>query len=91
MQIEDLYNVYLRSRGVSTDTRQITPGSVFFALKGPNYNANEFAAEALAAGAAAAVVDQERFAIDNRCILVEDGLTALQRLARHHRSQLKIP
>ena len=91
MRIEALYDLYLRSGSVSTDTRQITPGSVFFALKGPNYNANEFASEALASGAAAAVVDQERFAIDDRYVLVDDGLAALQRLAKHHRNQLKIP
>ena len=69
----------------------ITPGSVFFALKGPKFNANEFAAEALKKGAAYAVVDEKAYQVDDRCLLVDDGLTALQDLARFHRSQLKIP
>ena len=86
-----IYEHYLKSGKVSTDTRQITPGSVFFALKGPKFNANAFAEEALAKGAGYAVVDEERFVKDDRFLLVEDGLTALQELAKHHRSQLTIP
>ncbi len=89
--IETIYSKYKESGKVSTDTRQITPGSVFFALKGPNFNANEFAAEALAKGASYAVVDEKKFALDQRFLLVDDGLTALQDLARYHRSQLIIP
>ncbi len=69
----------------------ITPGSVFFALKGPKFNANEFAAEALKKGASYAVVDEKAFQVNDKCILVDDGLKALQDLARYHRSQLKIP
>ncbi len=91
MRIEDLYQKFLTSTGVSTDTRLITPGSVFFALKGPKFNANEFAAEALKKGAAYAVVDEKAYQINDNCLLVDDGLTALQDLARYHRSQLKIP
>lgn len=91
MRIEDLYQKFLSSTGVSTDTRMITPGSVFFALKGPKFNANEFAAEALKKGAAYAVVDEKDYVAGDKCLLVDDGLTALQDLARHHRSQLNIP
>jgi UDP-N-acetylmuramoyl-tripeptide--D-alanyl-D-alanine ligase len=69
----------------------ITPGSVFFALKGPKFNANEFAADALKKGASYAVVDEKAYQVNDNCILVDDGLKALQDLARHHRSQLKIP
>ena len=69
----------------------ITPGSVFFALKGPKFNANEFAAEALKKGASYAVVDEKAFQVNDNCILVDDGLKVLQDLARYHRSQLKIP
>jgi len=69
----------------------ITPGSVFFALKGPKFNANEFAADALKKGASYAVVDEKAFQVSDKCILVDDGLKALQDLARYHRSQLKIP
>ena len=91
MRIEDLYKHFLSSTGISTDTRMITPGSVFFALKGPKFNANEFALEALKKGASYAVVDEKAFQVSDNCILVEDGLKALQDLARYHRSQLKIP
>ncbi len=91
MDIKSLYQKYLQSGKVTTDTRQITPGSVFFALKGPNFNANTFAEEALKKGAAYAVVDEGTYKKDDRYVLVKDGLEALQRLARHHRDQLKIP
>lgn len=91
MDIKSLYQKYLQSGKVATDTRQITPGSVFFALKGPNFNANTFADEALKRGAAYAVVDERDFAKDDRYVLVENGLDALQKLASHHRDQLKIP
>ncbi len=91
MIIEQLYKKYLETGKVSTDTRQITPGSVFFSLKGDKYNANEFASEALAKGAKYAVVDDERFVKGDQYILVEDSLVALQKLAKRHRSQLKIP
>jgi UDP-N-acetylmuramoyl-tripeptide--D-alanyl-D-alanine ligase len=91
MHTELLYQRYLKSSGVSTDTRQITPGSVFFALKGPKYNANEFAADALDKGASAAIVDDSSFAKDERFVVVDDTLKALQLLAKHHRGLLKIP
>ena len=91
MEIHELYQKYLETGKVSTDTRQITTGSVFFALKGPNFNANEFAGEALQKGASYAVVDDVRFVHNDRCILVDDGLKSLQALARYHRSQLNIP
>jgi len=91
MDIESLYKKFLQSGEVSTDTRQITPGSVFFALKGPKFNANAFAEEALRKGASYAVVDEKEFAQHANTILVEDGLKALQQLAQHHRSQLTLP
>jgi UDP-N-acetylmuramoyl-tripeptide--D-alanyl-D-alanine ligase len=92
MNIEKLYSVYLSNRKISTDTRQIAPGSIFLALKGDNFNANEFADQALDKGAAYVVIDDKRFKKnDDRYILVFDVLTTLQDLARHHRSQLKIP
>jgi UDP-N-acetylmuramoyl-tripeptide--D-alanyl-D-alanine ligase len=91
MHIRLLYTLFQQTRKVSTDTRQITPGSVFFALKGPNFNANEFASEALARGAMIAVVDERRFAINDRYVLVDDVLKTLQELAVHHRNQLDIP
>lgn len=91
MDIQTLYKRFLECDKVSTDTRQILPGSLFFALKGPKFNANEFAEEALNKGARYAVVDEAAFVKDERYLLVEDGLTALQDLAKHHRDQLSIP
>jgi UDP-N-acetylmuramoyl-tripeptide--D-alanyl-D-alanine ligase len=91
MEIEKLYQRYLSSGKISTDTRKIEPGSLFFALKGDNFNANEFALEALKKGATFSIVDEERFAVDDRCILVDNVLSTLQKLARHHRDQFTIP
>ncbi len=93
MEIERLYKLYRSSTGVSTDTRNIKDGNVFFALKGPNFNANEFAPKALEAGASLVVIDEEAFAVsgDERYFLVDDALTALQQLANYRRKQLSIP
>lgn len=91
MDITTLYQRFLESGKVSTDTRQITPGSIFFALKGDKFNANEFAQQAIEKGARYAVVDEQKYALDDRYVFVNDVLTTLQELARHHRSQLKIP
>jgi len=91
MDIEKLYNYYLESRKVSTDTRKILPGSIFFALKGDRFNANEFAAQALEKGASYAVIDEERYSVSDKCIVVTDVLATLQSLAAYHRQQLQIP
>lgn len=90
-ELEKLYDKFKKSGSVSTDTRQITRGSVFFALKGDRFNGNEFADEALQKGAAYVVVDEADKIKDDRYILVKDTLVALQQLARHHRDQLTIP
>lgn len=89
--IKNLYKKFIQSGKVSTDTRKITRGSVFFSLKGEKFNANEFAADALGKGAAYAVVDEAKWVKDDRYILVDDALQALQQLARYHRDQLTIP
>jgi len=91
MNIHDLYAKFLESRKISTDTRQIQDGSLFFALKGDKFNANDFAAEALAKGSSYAVVDEARVVTSDQFILVEDVLASLQALARYHRNQLNIP
>ncbi|TDS14656.1 UDP-N-acetylmuramoyl-tripeptide--D-alanyl-D-alanine ligase [Sphingobacterium paludis] len=91
MTIEELYGRYKELPLVSTDTRNITPGCIFFALKGEKFNANTFAAQALERGARLVVVDEAQYAEDERCILVSDVLLALQDLARFHRAQLNIP
>ncbi|AZI24815.1 UDP-N-acetylmuramoyl-tripeptide--D-alanyl-D-alanine ligase [Pedobacter sp. G11] len=86
-----LYLHFLENPTVSTDTRNITPSCIFFALKGDHFNANEFAAQALEKGASFVVIDEENYAINEKCLLVDDVLTALQNLARYHREQLNIP
>lgn len=88
---DQLYRRFLESSGACTDTRSIAPDSMFFALKGPNFNANAFAAEALGKGARWAVVDEEAAVKDDRCLLVQDSLTALQILATSHRRRFDIP
>lgn len=85
MTIAELYQVYLQHPSVQTDTRKLKKGDIFFALKGPSFNGNSFAAKALEAGAAYAVIDDPAFAGDTRCILVRDVLETLQQLAKHHR------
>ncbi|MEY2962771.1 MAG: UDP-N-acetylmuramoyl-tripeptide--D-alanyl-D-alanine ligase [Bacteroidota bacterium] len=84
------FDAFLECRKVSTDTRNIEAGCVFFALKGANFNGNQFALQALAEGAAYAIVD-EPVGEDERLILVEDVLTALQDCARTYRKYLAIP
>lgn len=91
MQAADLYSYYLRYPQVSTDTRDIKADSIFFALKGANFNGNAFAAEALAKGSRYAVIDEAAYRQDNRYLLVDDVLGALQALAKYHRERLDIP
>jgi UDP-N-acetylmuramoyl-tripeptide--D-alanyl-D-alanine ligase len=91
MDTASLYNIYLEHSIICTDTRKIQPGCIFFALKGPNFNGNAFAHKALQDGAAFAIIDEAAFAVNERCVLVNDVLTTLQELATYHRQQLKIP
>ncbi len=91
MTIEELYRIYLDHPTVCTDTRKITKDCLFFALKGENFDGNSFAAKALEAGAAFAVIDNPQFKLNERCLLVADVLTTLQQLAAQHRSLLTIP
>ena len=88
---EQLYRLYLQHPVISTDTRKIAPGSLFFALKGDKFDANTFARQAIETGAAYAIIDNHEYAIGEQYILVEDGLAALQQLAAYHRSKLNIP
>jgi UDP-N-acetylmuramoyl-tripeptide--D-alanyl-D-alanine ligase len=105
MTIEQLYSIYLRHPSIQTDTRQLRPGDLFFALKGPNFNGNQFAAKALELGAAYVIIDEPPTTADeppktpakpptnpaDQIILVPDVLTTLQDLALHHRQQFNIP
>lgn len=89
--IDSLYQHFLQHPTICTDTRNITEGCLFFALKGNKFDANTFAAQAISQGAAYAIVDNVNYQTDERCILVPDVLTALQDLAKYHRNQLNIP
>jgi len=93
--VEELYGLYKRCSGITTDSRQIKDGVMFFALKGDKFDGNDFALDALKAGARYAVVD--RFLLEGtawrgrKCIVVENTLDMLQRLAAFHRKQIDIP
>lgn len=89
MDLKNLHQLFLRYPKVSTDTRKIEKDSIFFALKGPNFNGNAFAQDALKKGAAFAVIDEEKFHIGDKTILVENVLEGLQKLAAFHRNQSK--
>lgn len=92
MNVKEFYPLFLKSTGVCTDTRKVEKGNVFIALKGDNFNGNEYASQALKGGAMAAIVDEAEFAKPEENIyLVEDGLNFLQNLAQYHRLQLDIP
>ena len=87
--MKNLYQKFLASTGVSTDTRNIAKGSIYFALKGASFNGNTFAAEALEKGAQYAVIDEAAYQTSDKMILVSDVLTTLQELATYHRNTLK--
>lgn len=91
MSIESLYALFQQYPHVETDTRQLKPGCIFFALRGENFNGNQFAKKALEVGAAAAIIDDAAAYVDKRTILVENTLTTLQQLAKFHRQQFNIP
>lgn len=90
MEIESLYQLYLKYPTVCTDTRSITPGCIFFALSGSNFDGNTFADQALQAGAAYAVVSDKNLQHE-KFIHAENTLLVLQQLAHHHRKHFLIP
>ena len=91
MDIAYLHSLFLKCNSVSIDTRKIKLNSLFVALKGENFDANSFAQEALEKGASFVLIDNEDYYIDQRTILVENSLVALQELAKFHRQYLKLP
>ena len=91
MTVQEFYETYyLKHPVVSTDTRTISQGSIFVALRGENFDGNQYAAKAIEAGAVCAVVD-DKSVVSDRCVYVENTLQFLQDLARYHRMQLNIP
>jgi len=91
MEISVLYKLYLKYPVVCTDTRKNKDESIFFALRGDNYDGNQFAEEALRTGSALVIIDDPKFKKDHRYVLVKDTLKTLQELAQYHRKYLDIP
>ncbi len=88
MNIEEIYNIFRQNRSIQTDTRKLKKGDLFFALKGPNFNGNDFAQQSLEKGAAFVFVDERLTSSDERIIQTKDVLETLQELAKYHRTQL---
>ena len=91
MTIQNIYQLYSNYFLVDTDTRSIRKHTIFFALKGDNFNGNLFAEEALKKGADYAIVDEAQYQTNKNIILVNDVLICLQDLATYHRKVLSIP
>ena len=98
MNTEQLYQAYLQAQAdcqprlpVTTDSRKITPGCIFFAFKGETFDGNAFVPQALEQGAALCVTTDPQYSNRHNCLVVEDVLLTLQQLATYHRSQLTIP
>ena len=91
MEISELYNIFLASKGVNTDTRTLQPGQLFVALKGETFDGNAYAVQALEAGASYAVVREDAPGDDPRLLRFPDTLQTLKELAAYHRQQLGIP
>jgi UDP-N-acetylmuramoyl-tripeptide--D-alanyl-D-alanine ligase len=90
MKTEQLYNLFKESTGISTDSRSVKPGQIFFALRGENFNGNRYAGDAISKGALIAVIDDPVFKYD-KTFLVDDTLVQLQELAKYYRNSLDIP
>ena len=84
MTIEKLHQLFLKYPQVSTDTRNIQPNCIFFALKGQNFNGNKFASEAIRNGATYSIVDEAKYVKGENILLVDDVLETLHKLARFH-------
>lgn len=89
--IPQLYNDFIRGHRVTTDSRSIQEGDVFIALKGENFNGNQFARSALEKGASTAFVDDKAYLLSEKCLFIPDGLGFLQEIARYHRHRLGLP
>ncbi|MBN2174312.1 MAG: UDP-N-acetylmuramoyl-tripeptide--D-alanyl-D-alanine ligase [Bacteroidales bacterium] len=87
-RLEKLYDHFQDHPVITTDSRKVPQGSIFFALKGDQFNGNDFALNALDHGATLAVVDENRFQGDSRFFVVEDTLSALQQMAILHRDKM---
>ena len=92
MDIKKIYNAFLNSNGISTDTRTLKKGELFFALNGPNFNGNHFAKNALEKGASFVVVDNnDSIDLSSKVLVVNNSLKTLQDLATYHRKKINTP
>lgn len=92
MDIKKLYNAFLNSNGISTDTRTLKKGDLFFALSGPNFNGNHFVKKALEKGASSVVIDNsDSIDLGSNVFVVNNSLRTLQDLATFHRKKINIP
>ena len=91
MKIEQLHQLFLESKGITTDTRSVKTNQLFFALKGDNFNGNTFAWQAIKKSAGYVIIDEAKYAQDDRYIVVSNALETLQQLARFHRKYLNLP
>ncbi len=91
MDIQEIHFNFLNSNGITTDSRKIGKDQIFFALKGANFNGNEYAKSAIEKGAMYAIIDEAKYSNIEKTILVEDVLASLQELAKFHRKYLNIP
>lgn len=91
MQLDKIYRIFLENRNITTDSRIAKKNALFFALKGDQFDGNQFAKKAIANGCAYAIIDNPEYKNDERFILVDNVLETLQKLGNHHRKQLNIP
>lgn len=91
MELKQIHQIFISSNGICTDTRKISQNTIFFALKGDNFNGNQYAGMAIEKGCAYAIVDEKEFVVNDKCILVDSVLKTLQDLANYHRKQFNIP
>lgn len=91
MQIDEIYNCFLQYPTIKTDNRKIVADDIFVALKGPNFNGNDYVQQALEAGAAYCITDEDVLCENNKVIAVDNCLATLQELAKIHRSTFDIP
>lgn len=91
MLVEKLYNSFLDSSGVTTDSRVVTPGMIFFALRGDKFDGHSYIDQALSRGCSLAVIDDDNYSIPGKTVLVSNVLISLQLLARYHRQHFNIP
>ncbi|MFX0557557.1 UDP-N-acetylmuramoyl-tripeptide--D-alanyl-D-alanine ligase [Maribacter sp. CXY002] len=90
MTIEELHGIFLKNPYICTDTRKINKGDIFFALKGDHFNGNEYAQTALSKGASYVIIDDEKYVINERTIVVDNALETLQKLSNYHRRHSKV-